>query len=204
MGSFSSIRMAMRLNAIKDIIKRTTTPILVIDPEDETHSFGINILSCQDITNRKERGDTYARAYGVFHKLWADEKGELSPWLQLIVENMLYVFVENQSYTLADVPIFLLNPNFRNQLLANVKYNLEPVDFWRNEFQLDQAQAALVRVRSLLSSPYVKYIIGQQRTTLNFSDIIENKKILFAKLSANLPEDVKRFIGTIVINELLY
>src|SRR4051812_16697800 len=181
---------------------------LIINPTDETHSFGINLLHCQDITSITERNDTYWRAYGLFYKLWAKEWG---PWLELILTNTIYVFIENQDYTLAEVPLFLINPAFRNKLLKNVKYNLEVVDFWHDEFgaqsQRDQdieLRSALTRIRTLLTQQYVKHIIGQRETTINFSKIIDQKQVLFAKLSASLPENIKRFIGTILISELLH
>src|SRR4051812_32647675 len=64
----------------------------LFDPEDETHSFGINLLSCKDIGSLSERTATYTRAYNVFYKLWEDQFG---PWLQLILQNTLWAFIEN-------------------------------------------------------------------------------------------------------------
>jgi hypothetical protein len=75
----------------------------LLDPENETHSFGINLLACRDITSLKQRTDTYTKAYSVFYKLWEETWG---PWLQLIIQNTLYVFIENQEYTLAEVHFF--------------------------------------------------------------------------------------------------
>jgi hypothetical protein len=56
--------------AIEDLLRRTPTQdslelTLLFDPEDETHSFGINLLSCKDIRSLKERTDTYTRAYNL-------------------------------------------------------------------------------------------------------------------------------------------
>jgi hypothetical protein len=85
----------------------------VFDPEDDYYSFGINLLRCQNIQRLRDREDMYNRAYNVFYKIWEDEFG---PWLQLILQNVLRAFIENQDYTLADVPMFLnpRNEDFRN------------------------------------------------------------------------------------------
>ena len=34
----------------------------------------------------------------------------MGPWLQLVLQNVLWAFIENQEYTLAEVPMFL-NPS---------------------------------------------------------------------------------------------
>jgi len=102
--------------AIEDLLRRTPQDnlelTLLLDPEDETHSFGINLLSCKDLRSLRERTATYTRAYNVFYKLWEDEFG---PWLQLILQNVLWAFIENPEYTLAEVPMFL-NP--RNGIVS--------------------------------------------------------------------------------------
>jgi hypothetical protein len=182
--------------------------VAILDPENETHSFGINLLACSDINSLKQRTDTYTRAYSVFYKLWEETWG---PWLQLIIQNTLYVFIENQEYTLSEVPLFLTNTAFRRHLVGKMRFNREVSDFWEYEFgekrerdQQEQVQAALTRVRTLLNHQYVSDIVGQRATTVNLSEIMEKKRVLLVKLSASLAPDIKKFIGAILISELLH
>jgi hypothetical protein len=184
--------------------------ILLLNPTNETHSFGINPLACRDITSLNEREDTYKRAYNIFSVLWEGDE-PFGPWLQLILEHTLYVFIENPEYTLAEVPLFLTNAAFRNHLLKNVKYNREVADFWHYEFgakrERDQealVQAALTRVRTLLAHRYVRDIVGQKTTTINFAELMEMRAIILVNLPANLASDSKRFIGAILISELVH
>src|SRR5689334_13092709 len=136
----------------------------------------------------------------------------MGPWLQLIIQNTLYVFAENPGYTLAEIPQFLTIPGFRNHLLENVTHNTEIVDFWR-QFEEDkrrgweqakQIDAALTRINTPLGHQYVKDILGQPVSTIDFSDILEKQKLIFLRLSSNLPPDIKRFVGTIILSELLH
>jgi hypothetical protein len=182
----------------------------LFNPQDETHSFGINLLACDDVTSLKERTDTYTRAYNVFYKLWENEWG---PWLQLILQNTLWAFIENPEYTLAEVPMFLnpRNTAFRTYILSNVKYNPAVLDFWRYEFfqrrereQQERVDAALTRVTTLLTHPYIRHIVGQRETTIWFDFLLCLRPVLLFKLSANLAPDIKKFIGTILISELLH
>lgn len=93
-------------DAIDDFIKYTHSnccpKYILLNPEEEKFSFGINPLYCRDLTSLKERTDTYTKAYNVFHKIWEDDWGV---WLQLIIQNTLYAFIENPDYTLAEVPL---------------------------------------------------------------------------------------------------
>jgi hypothetical protein len=69
--------------AIADLLRRLDQDglelTLLFDPEDETHSFGINLLACRDIKSLRERQDTYTRALNVFYKLW-ENVWEDRPW----------------------------------------------------------------------------------------------------------------------------
>lgn len=121
-------------SAIEDVLERvcsaTTnrrhTDCLSFDPENETHSFGINILRCANINSINERQDTYTRAKGVFDKIWENAYYDL-PWLQEIIQYTLYALIENQDYTLGDVPLFLTDRAFREHIVSNILYNRQPL-----------------------------------------------------------------------------
>jgi hypothetical protein len=200
------VDLARRLK--EDDLKRT----YLFDPEDDDYSFGINLLHCPNLKSLKARTDTYTRAYNVFFKLWEDNWG---PWLQLILQNVLLAFIENQEYTLADVPMFL-NPHntaFREHIIDNITHSPEVADFWRFEFfesrrrdqvQQERIDAALTRLNILLTHRYVRDIVGQQQSTIDFEQVVSTKDIFLFRLPANLAEDIKKFIGTILLRELLH
>src|SRR4051794_9627674 len=130
--------------AIEDLkatadLNRLQNELIIFDPRDEEYSFGINLLACDNIHSMNARTDTYNRAYSVFGKLWEDKEKEWGPWLQSIIENILYVFIENQEYTLAEMPLFLRDEDFRYKLLDNTRYNPEAVEYWKYEYSDKQA-----------------------------------------------------------------
>jgi hypothetical protein len=171
--------------------------------QNEFHSFGINLLQCKNVDSWTARNDTYDRVRWVFFKLFEKEFGE-RPWLESIIQNTLYVFIENQDYTLAEVPHFLTNPDFRNYLVSKVRYKPDVVDFWKYHFHPRQAESALTRMTTLLGHDAVRHIVGQRETTLDFSRVMEERRIVLVKLPATLAPDIKKFIGTILISELLH
>ena len=186
--------------------ERTT----VLNPATDFGSFGINLLACENIDSLEARTATYTSAYNVFEQLWGDNWG---PWLQLGLQNTLKAFIENQDYTLADVPLFLdvRNSAFRNHIVSNIKREPAVAAFWRQEFSLrrerdqqERVDAALTRINTLLTHQHIRHIVGQHTTTVDFSDALAKGRILLVELKASWPADSKRFIGTLIISELLH
>src|SRR5262245_42940493 len=62
-------------DAIEDLLthipQQREKDVIVLDPSDETHAFGINLLECRDPNSLTERTDTYGQAIDIFTKLFA-------------------------------------------------------------------------------------------------------------------------------------
>src|SRR3954453_10119905 len=158
---------------------------LLLDPTLEDYAFGINLTRCEQVQSLVSREQTYTKAYNIFRKAFAEEWG---PWLQLIIQNTLYVFIENPEHTLAEAPRFLLDGDFRQKLVSRVTENREVADFWQYHFgarrqwdQEAQVDAALTRFSTFLGHPYVKHIIGQTETTIDFARLIRDKKVILLR-----------------------
>jgi hypothetical protein len=179
--------------------------VYLIDPTDNDYSFGLNPLYCSDVTRLINRQRAYDKAFSVFKRIWAKE-GQWGVWLEHILQSLLPIFIETQEYTLAEMPLFLNDRAFRDHVVEKVKYNIDLLDYWKYEYEEIQAQSARNRVGSLLSDPRVRHIIGQLKPTIDFEQIVKssNPQFVFLRLPANLADDAKHFIGTIVVTELFH
>ncbi len=178
--------------------------VYLLNPTDDDYSFGINPLYCKNVASRSERNEAFNKTYSIFKRIW-ERDNQWGVWLDLVLRNALPVLIETQQ-TLAEMPLFLNNQNFRNFLLRRLRHNTGTLDFWNYEFKQEQAQPAIVRVRALLGDDdYVRDIIGQQKTTIDFSALTTNvAQFLLYRLPPNLNEESGRFIGTILTTELLH
>jgi len=183
--------------------------IIFLDPTDETYAFGINPLACDDITKMTKREGAYKRIEGIFQRIWKDGFAE-SVWLMEIFQPTMRIFIEHQEYTLAEVLLFLNDIAFRRHILGKVKYETESLEFWENEFPKRQRtdqdrmlQSFRSRLNRLLGNKFVSHIISQRQTTVNFADIMAKQQIVLAKLPLTLSDEVKKFIGAIMMSELL-
>jgi hypothetical protein len=196
-------------DAIDDLInrcddsERMENSFRLLDPQHEERSFGINLFSCKDVTSWRQREETYSKARWVFKKLFEKEIGE-KPWLELIIEYTLYAFIENQEYTLNEVPRFLTDQGFRNHLVGNIKYEPQIAEFWQYGFKQKQAEAFHTRVTTLLGHTALRHIVSQRESTIDFTKIMQEREIVLVKLSTTLAPDIKKFIGTILISELIH
>ena len=204
-------------DAIEDLLQRIPSKrqndVFVIDPTDEPYTFGMNLLACSDISRLDEREKTFDRAIGVFTKLFANpQTGTLDVWLNKYLRNSFYPLILNQGYTIAEIPLVLTDKSFRDHLLRHpmiASQYTEVARFWREEFdqlprrdQQEQIESTLTRLGSF-TRPYIKHIVGQSQTGLDFTDIMDTGKIVFIKLSRNLSDDHKRIIGTILVSQLV-
>jgi Helicase HerA, central domain len=194
-------------DAVDELIQRIpearVKDVICLDVRDREYSFAINLLACRDISDISEREDAFTNAKNVFNKLWENMLDD-KPWLQLITQQALRVFIENPDYTLSELPLFLTNTEFRNELIKRTKYYPDAKYFWTQEYNPRQREATLARARTILGDTYYRHIVSQKITTIDFSEIMDQKKILFTKLSANLSLDSKKFIGTTLVSALVH
>lgn len=197
-------------DAIDELLERVwdADRYVLLDPQEDKFTFGIDLLHCSNVNDQRLRNDTFTRAKGVFDKLWQNTFEE-KPWLQLILQNTIYALIENQGYTLAELPMFFREREFRYFIASRIKYNLVVRDYWLKTFadtdkreQDSQMEAAQTRAEIMLGHPYVAHILGQTTTTLDFQKLMDDKQVVFLRLSTALSYESKKIIGTIILSEL--
>jgi hypothetical protein len=203
-------------DAINDLLARIPETrlkdVIFLDPTRRDNSFGINLLHCTDRTDPLAIEDTWGRIRDVFVKLWEQETGQLGFWVDKILRHSVYLLVETGDYTLVEVPLLLEeDTTFRNSLLEKVRYKPFVKDFWYKEIdrltrrdRTQQVDPALNRLGRFRDNEYLRYIVGQKKSTIDFQKVMSEKKIVLLLLPANLTSDVKDALGTMVISELLY
>jgi hypothetical protein len=125
-------------------------------------------------------------------------------YLERILQSALPIFIKVQDYTLSEMPLFLTNSSFRRHVLERVQYNIHLLDYWQYEFKPEQAQSALNRIGILLSNPYVRDVIGQKETTVDFPAYAKWGYAVFLHLPTTIDLEARRFIGTIFLSELFH
>lgn len=95
-------------------------------------------------------------------------------------------------------------------MAGNIKYNDIVRHYWLKTFasknkrdQDAQMEAAQTRTEIMLAHPYVRHIVGQQKSTIDFGEALKSNKIILLKLSSAMSIEDKTLIGTLFVSELL-
>ncbi len=177
--------------------------VIYFNPADIDYPISFNVLESVDPIYKHL---VASGMVGVFKKIWADSWG---PRLEYILRNCLLALLDYKESTLLGVTRMLVDKEYRKKILAHVK---DPVvkSFWLDEFTKfnDRVLAEVIspiqnKVGQFLSTALIRNIVGQVKTSINFREIMDNKKILILNLSkGRIGEDASALLGAMMITKI--
>ncbi len=185
------------------IPKERIKDVVYFNPADQEYPIAFNLLE-----NVKPELKTIVASglVGIFKKIWAESWG---PRLEYILRNDILALLDYPEATLLGVTKILVDKDFRQEVIKHVK---DPVikEFWISEFeQYDQrfrteAIAPIQnKVGQFLASPLIRNIVGQKKSSLDISEIMNSGKILLINLSkGKIGEDASGLLGAMLITKL--
>jgi hypothetical protein len=201
-------------DAITDILKRLPKDreqdVILLDPMDKTHAFGLNLVQCHSPQDHEEVSRVISGVIEIFEKLFT-QSGDLmkeAPNMAETLQMALPVLIAHRHprMTLAEIPLLTMDQTARMKLLAPVT-NLMVKSFWqtyqtwKSDRQDELTSSTRKRVNDFTLNPLILEIIGQSETTLDFRKIMDERKILLVKLPRK-PEIVASLIGSVLISQI--
>jgi hypothetical protein len=184
------------------IPKSRINDTIYFNPADKNFPIVINPL---EVTNREEAELVVSGLMSIFTKVWANV---WSARMEYILRNSFMSLAEIPNSTLADVLKLLSNQSFRNKVVSKLT-DQALVHFWREEydkmpasFQKEAIAPIQNKVGQFVTSPIVRRIIGNPKSTISIDDIMNQQKILIANLSeGKLGEDNSALLGAMLITK---
>jgi len=177
--------------------------VCYLDPSDKEHPFAINILEVNDLTQAEL---VTSGIISIFYKIYSFSWG---PRLEHILRNTLLTLAQTPGSTLVDIPRILTDRDFRHRVVQKLN---DPVlnNFWQSEFekmpdrlQQEAISPILNKVGQFVSSPSIRAIIGQPKSTIDLEKIMNEGKILIINLSqGRLGEDNAALLGAMIISKI--
>lgn len=184
------------------IPKRRINDVVYFNPADTDHPIVINPL---EVTNSQEAELVVSGIVSIFNKIFGYSWG---PRLEYILRNSLMTLSQVPGSTLKDIPLLLTNKTYRQKIEIRIK---DPtlLAFWKDEFdkmpeklQQESISPILNKVGQFVTSPLVRNIIGQSKSSIKIDDIMNDGKILLANLSqGRLGEDNAALLGAMIITK---
>jgi hypothetical protein len=142
----------------------------------------------------------------VFKKVSGDFWG---PRMEHILRNAILALLERPESTLLDIPLLLTDKYFRGNIIHTLT-NPVVQNFWLLEFEKyspwlrsDATAPILNRIGQFLSSPLIRNIVCQPKSSFNLRQIMDEGKILIVDLSkGKIGDDNCSLLGSLLVIKL--
>lgn len=186
--------------------------VIYFNPDDLTYPIGLNLLELDE----KLEGDELLRekdlitetVVSVFRKIFSDDDSG-GHRIEYMLRNAVQTALTQEKATLFTVYDLINDPTYRKKVVATLAdENLK--HFWRNEFgkaggmqQVKMVAGITAKIGRFLFSVSAKRILEQEKSTIDFDDIIASSKILICNFSKGLlGEDTSELLGIMAIAKL--
>ncbi len=170
--------------------------VVLIDPSDTEFPIGFNLLSANSEAEAIVLGSDLVSSFRRSSTSWGDN-------INAVLSNAINTFLESsEGGTLIELKRFLLEEKFRNEFLTKVD---DPSIhyYWEHEYPMVRKGIAplLTRIDTFLRPKIVRYMLAQ-KSGVDFSECIEQKKIVLIKLSQGLiGEENSYLLGSLFLSK---
>jgi len=187
--------------------------VVVFDPSDLEMPMGLNMLE-YDTTKPEQKTFIINDLIDIFDKLY-DLSQVGGPMFEYYLRNAVGLLMSDttETPTLIDVPRVFTNPEFLKKKLTNSNDPMI-VEFWEKEALKVSGSSDLSlqnispyitsKFNTFITNDYMRPIISQKHSSLNFREIMDNQKILLVNLSkGKIGELNASLLGLIIVGKLL-
>ena len=160
--------------------------VIYFAPFDLDHPISFNVM--EDV-GKDQRHFVASGLMSTFKKIWVDA---WSARMEYILTNTILALLEYPGSTLLGVNRMLADKDFRKKVVDNVS-DPSVKSFWVEEFakytvrQAAEAGPAIQnKVGQFTGNPLIRNIIGQSKSSFDFRQMMDERKILIVNLSKGL------------------
>ena len=182
--------------------------VILFDVSDTERPLGLNILEAET----EEQKNMIINAFiALLYKLYDPNKtGIIGPQLERAVRNVMLTAMVEPGSTLVDVLRLLIDSEYHKKFLPKVTDPLVR-RYWTDEMantsdfhKSEKVGYFVSKFDRFVTEKIMRNIIGQPKSALNFSKIMEEKKILLVDLSkGKIGEENSNFLGLILVPKIL-
>ena len=186
--------------------------VIYFDPSYVDRPMGLNMLEYnREIPQQKIF--VVNELFGIFQKLYSGSPESMGPMFEQYFRNATMLVVEDPETgcTLLDVSRVMADKKFRDLKISRCK-NPVVVQFWREQAEKAGGEASLANMVPYITSKFdvflandiMRPIISQEKSSFNFRDVMDNKKILLVNLAKGTLGDINSsLIGLVLVGKIL-
>lgn len=192
--------------------KERIEDVILFDPSDLESPIGLNMFE-YDRNHPEQKTFIINELINIVQKLFAALPEAFGPMYEQYTRNTMRLLLDNADvgpFTLMEMPKIFVNPEFRRFLLSR-ESNTTVKEFWQSaeaakgEQSLENFATYITsKFDNFINNEYVRLIIGQARSGLNFREIMDNGKILLVNLTKGRLGDINSsLLGMIIVGKIL-
>lgn len=193
--------------------KERADDVIYFNPGDTARPMGLNMLE-YDPEYPESKTFAVNELIEIFEKLYnMKTHGTGGPMFEQYMRNALLLIMDHpeSGSTLVEVSKVLADKDFRKYKLSKCK-NMVVKNFWEMEAEKAGGEASLAnmvpyitsKMNVFIANDIMRPIISQQKSTINFKEAMNNKKIIIVNLSKGKLGDINSYLlGMIIVGKLL-
>lgn len=186
--------------------------VIYFDPGYTERPMGLNMLE-YDRSKPEMKTFVVDEVYGIFRKLYADVPEAFGPMFEQYYRNATQLVVEDpdSGSTFLEIPRVFADSAFRHLKISRCK-NPVIVQFWKKIAEAAGGEASLENVVPYITSKFdvfltndiMRPIVAQEKSSFDFRQIMDEKKIFLANLSkGRLGERNASLLGLVLVSKFL-
>ncbi len=200
------------LDVLANIPKNRFQDVIYFDPSYIEQPMALNMLE-YDPRYPEQKTFVVNEIFNIFQKLYGAVPESMGPMFEQYFRNATMLTLEDPESggTLLDVSRVLSNKAYRQQKLEKCK-NPVVVEFWKEVAEKAGGEAALANIVPYITSKFdvflsndiMRPIVAQQKSSFNFREIMDGRKILLVNLAKGRLGDINaNLIGLILVGKIL-
>jgi hypothetical protein len=199
------------MSVLKNIPPERYKDVIYFDPSYTEKPMALNMLE-YDRSKPEQKIFVVNELFSIFQKLYGGVPESMGPMFEQYFRNATMLVLEDPDTgcTLLDVSRVMANKEFRQLKLSHCK-NPVVYQFWTEVAEKAGGEASLANIVPYIVSKFdvflandvMRPIIAQEKSSFNFRDIMDNKKIFLVNLArGKLGEINANLLGLILVGKL--
>lgn len=200
------------LDILSNVPKNRLEDVIYFDPASTERSMALNMLE-YDPKYPEQKTFVVNELFSIFQKLYGGVPESMGPMFEQYFRNATMLVIEDQETgsTLLDVSRVMSNKEYRDLKISKCK-NPIVVQFWKEVAEKAGGEAALANIVPYITSKFdvflandiMRPIIAQEKSSFNFREIMDSKKILLVNLAKGRLGDINaNLVGLILVGKIL-
>ncbi len=177
--------------------------VIYFNPADTDYHIGFNVL---ELVDPQYKHLVASGLMGIFTKIWANA---WSARMEYILNNTILALLDTPGSTMLGIPRMLVDKDYRQKIIGNLKdpvikaFWVHEYEAWQEKFRNEAIAPIQNKVGQFLSTSIIRNVVGQEKSTINIFDMMNEGKIFLVNVSkGRIGEDNSALLGGMIITKI--